>query len=70
MTFPIELDNCQICGQERLNIELISVKLGERGFSKIKSCLSCLVKHHKTGLKDYHNSADTIIEALKNKIEL
>lgn len=63
-------DNCQACGQEHLNIELIPVKLGNKALSRIRVCLGCLVKANALDYDiqdDYKEVAHLLMQTSKVK---
>lgn len=63
-------DNCQACGQEYLNIELIPVKLGNKALSRIRVCLGCLVKANALNYDiqdDYKEAAHLLMQTSKVK---
>lgn len=60
---PVYADNCQACGQEHLNIELIPVKLGNYFMSRVKICLGCLTNSDIYG--DYKEAAELILQVSK-----
>lgn len=57
-------DNCQACGQEHLNIELIPIKLGNYAMSRVRVCLGCLA--HSNIYDDYKEAAELIMQTSKN----
>jgi len=62
-------DNCQACGIEHLNIELIPVKLGNYALARV--CLGCLANANKADndiYGDYKKSAELIMQALKKHV--
>ena len=62
---PVYADNCQACGQEHLNIELIPIKLGNYALSRVRVCLGCLV--YSNVQEDYKEAAELILQCSKNK---
>lgn len=60
---PVYADNCQACGREHLNIELIPVKLGNYSMSRVRVCLGCLV--HSNIYDDYKEAAELIMQTSK-----
>lgn len=60
MSTIVYADNCQACGQEYLNIELIPVKLGSKALSRIRICLGCFT--HSDIQDDYKEAAELIIQ--------
>lgn len=61
MNPPVYADNCQVCGQEHLNIELLSVKLGNKSLSRILICLGCMI-HIDTVKNDYQSAIDLLTQ--------
>lgn len=63
MSNTVYADNCQACGQEHLNIELIPVKLGNKALSRLRICLGCLA--HSNTYDDYKEAAELIMQTSK-----
>lgn len=63
MSKAVYADNCQACGQEHLNIELIPVKLGNKALSRVRICLGCLA--HSNIQDDYREAAELIMQTSK-----
>lgn len=70
ITQTIYADNCQACGQEHLNIDLIPVKLGNKALSRVRVCLGCLVKANALNYDihdDYKEAASLLIQTIQRK---
>lgn len=64
----VHADNCQACGQEQLNIELVPVKLGNKSLSRIRICLGCLVHTNKEDYSiqnDYQEAIELLTQTTK-----
>lgn len=66
MSNAVYADNCQACGQEHLNIELIPVKLGTYAMSRVRVCLGCLANSNT--YDDYQEAAELIMQTLKKSL--
>lgn len=66
----VHADNCQACGQEQLNIELIPVKLGHKTLSRIRICLGCLIHTNKEDYSiqnDYQEAIKLLTQTVKKR---
>ncbi len=67
MSAQVFADNCQVCGEEKLSIELMPVRLGEHSFSRIKTCLGCLIEH-KDIQAEFKEAANLIVKAMREEL--
>ena len=64
MSTPVYAVNCQVCGEERLSVEVMPIRLGSHSFSRINTCLACIINNNDV-LDDFKESANLIIEVMR-----